>query len=258
MLKFFRKIRQNLLMENKASRYFLYATGEIVLVVIGILIAVSINNWNLNRINSIKQQAYLTGLKNDLALEIKFLEDRGPFYDRIIETGESVISDFSSNGKLSNIADINRKLTSLMFSNNYQRFTTTFNELNSTGQINLIRNDTLRTQVIKYYQITESIQNNFTSNNQEVLYPQIFPIIKSMVIIDQENFGVETKTVSLVDKLQTRFEQNLNHPDKQFELLNAISLRIVIARSDRNSIAGIRNEAEKMLERIITELKADK
>jgi hypothetical protein len=53
MIKFFRKIRQNLLVENRfnkpaspAGRYLLYAIGEIILVVIGILIALQINNWN--------------------------------------------------------------------------------------------------------------------------------------------------------------------------------------------------------------------
>jgi hypothetical protein len=45
MIKFFRHIRQQILSENKFSKYLLYAVGEIVLVVIGILIAVSINNW---------------------------------------------------------------------------------------------------------------------------------------------------------------------------------------------------------------------
>ena len=46
MIKFFRKIRQKLLTENKFNKYLLYAIGEIILVVIGILIALSINNWN--------------------------------------------------------------------------------------------------------------------------------------------------------------------------------------------------------------------
>ena len=49
MIKFFRKIRQRLLQENRFSKYLLYAIGEIVLVVIGILIALQINNWNENR-----------------------------------------------------------------------------------------------------------------------------------------------------------------------------------------------------------------
>lgn len=46
MIKFFRKIRQRLLTENKFSKYLIYAIGEILLVVIGILIALQINNWN--------------------------------------------------------------------------------------------------------------------------------------------------------------------------------------------------------------------
>lgn len=46
MIKFFQKIRQNSLMENKTGKYLKYAIGEIVLVVIGILIALQINNWN--------------------------------------------------------------------------------------------------------------------------------------------------------------------------------------------------------------------
>ncbi len=46
MIKFFRKIRQQLLTENKFSKYLIYAIGEILLVVIGILIALQINNWN--------------------------------------------------------------------------------------------------------------------------------------------------------------------------------------------------------------------
>jgi hypothetical protein len=49
MIKFFRKIRQNLLSEGKTVKYLKYAIGEIVLVVIGILIALSINNWNENQ-----------------------------------------------------------------------------------------------------------------------------------------------------------------------------------------------------------------
>ena len=49
MIKFFGQIRQNLIKENKTTNYIKYAIGEIVLVVIGILIALQINNWNENR-----------------------------------------------------------------------------------------------------------------------------------------------------------------------------------------------------------------
>ena len=49
MLKFFGTIRKNLLMKNQSSKYFKYAVGEIILVVIGILIALQINNWNTQK-----------------------------------------------------------------------------------------------------------------------------------------------------------------------------------------------------------------
>jgi hypothetical protein len=65
MIKFFRHIRQNLLMENKTGKYFKYAIGEIVLVVIGILIALQINNWNENRKSNIEEMAILKAMKTD-------------------------------------------------------------------------------------------------------------------------------------------------------------------------------------------------
>ena len=67
MIKFFRKIRQNLLSEGKTGKYLKYAIGEIVLVIIGILIALSINNWNTNR----KLKSEEQNLLKDLRIEIK-------------------------------------------------------------------------------------------------------------------------------------------------------------------------------------------
>ena len=59
MIKFFRKIRYNLMEQNKTGKYFKYAIGEIVLVVIGILIALSINNWNEERKISSEEHKWL-------------------------------------------------------------------------------------------------------------------------------------------------------------------------------------------------------
>ena len=69
MLKFFRKIRQNLLMENKTGKYFKYAIGEIVLVVIGILIALQINTWNENRKSKDIVKNYYVQILQDLSKE---------------------------------------------------------------------------------------------------------------------------------------------------------------------------------------------
>jgi len=81
MIRFFRKIRQSFLTENKFSKYLIYAFGEILLVVIGILIALQIDTWNENRIidNSLKlsKKALLYDLKLDsirLKQDIQFIE----------------------------------------------------------------------------------------------------------------------------------------------------------------------------------------
>lgn len=66
MIKFFRKIRYKLMSENKTTKYFKYAVGEIVLVVIGILIALQINNWNEDRKEQIRQAAILSKFLQDL------------------------------------------------------------------------------------------------------------------------------------------------------------------------------------------------
>lgn len=68
MIKFFIHIRKSLLMENKTSKYFKYAVGEIVLVVIGILIALQINNWNQERINTKIEESLLIELLENLSI----------------------------------------------------------------------------------------------------------------------------------------------------------------------------------------------
>jgi uncharacterized membrane protein YgaE (UPF0421/DUF939 family) len=82
MIKFFRKIRQNLLMENKTGKYFKYAIGEIILVVIGILIALSINNWNENRKSNIAELETYQRIINDLKTESSKVQKSLDGFDR--------------------------------------------------------------------------------------------------------------------------------------------------------------------------------
>ena len=75
MIKFFRRIRQQLLTENKFSKYLIYAIGEIILVVIGILIALQINNWNENRKNRIAEADYYCRILEDLESNEKLIDE---------------------------------------------------------------------------------------------------------------------------------------------------------------------------------------
>ena len=80
MIKFFRQIRFKLMGENKTSKYFKYAIGEIVLVVIGILIALQINTWNEEK-NEIKaENNFYTNLKVDLNQDLEFIKFVQEYY----------------------------------------------------------------------------------------------------------------------------------------------------------------------------------
>ena len=84
MIKFFRKIRQKLLTENKFSKYLFYAIGEIILVVIGILIALYINNLNTEKQDSINLNGYLNNISKNIKLDEANLEQISIFRDSSI------------------------------------------------------------------------------------------------------------------------------------------------------------------------------
>ena len=68
MIKFFRKIRYDLMNQNKTSKYLKYAIGEIILVMIGILLALQVNNWNTNRTQKQKENLLLTDLNKEFKI----------------------------------------------------------------------------------------------------------------------------------------------------------------------------------------------
>jgi uncharacterized protein YlxW (UPF0749 family) len=74
MIKFFRKIRQRLLTDNKFGKYILYSIGEIVLVMIGILLALQVNNWNTAKILDARELVLLSELKSNLETNIENLQ----------------------------------------------------------------------------------------------------------------------------------------------------------------------------------------
>ena len=90
MINFFRKIRQNLLSENKFSKYLIYAIGEIILVVIGILIALQINNANENRKSAKQENLYLKRLLSENRDDINTFKSNISDLKRGIESIENL------------------------------------------------------------------------------------------------------------------------------------------------------------------------
>lgn len=109
MIKFFRKIRQKLIDQNKMGKYFTYAVGEIVLVVIGILIALQINNWNTNRAKEIEAYNQLVEVQKEIVNNSIAFDELGDFYFEKLKNVRRVfydtldIEDYRNNPDLSSI-----------------------------------------------------------------------------------------------------------------------------------------------------------
>ena len=101
MFRFFSKIRYQLAAENKVGRYLRYAIGEILLVVIGILIALSINNWNENRKQHIKDLDFLKSLKNEISTDTIFLNLKKQEFLGINDQIKTTLNLFDSSDNLS-------------------------------------------------------------------------------------------------------------------------------------------------------------
>ncbi len=149
MIKFFRKIRQKLLEQSKIRSYFVYAIGEIVLVVIGILIALQINNWNEDRKNNKKHFDYQRSLINDINKDIASIDNILIYLEESIEQYNNFTKRLSNPNASSDTLIKIAKDEFLGYFNNIDAFhTATFQTLLSTGDIGLF-NENIRTQLIE-------------------------------------------------------------------------------------------------------------
>jgi Family of unknown function (DUF6090) len=154
MIKFFRKIRQNSLSEGKTGKYLKYAIGEIILVVIGILIALSINNWNEIRKQSKSEKEFITSVKNDLKQDKAFIQ-------LIVEIIKPRLEAYKAlNSDLANLYNNDRKSLDSIF-HHYFKSQRTFYPISgsyesavSGNQITVFRNKELIQKIIKLYNST--------------------------------------------------------------------------------------------------------
>ena len=169
MIKFFRRIRQNLLMENKTGKYFKYAIGEIVLVVIGILIALQINTWN--------EQNKKKNLKNEYqnSLITDYTKDTIQLNNRLKRNKErltllSSTYDSIENGYYKTIEDYTKLYTSISagirVTNTYN--TNSFKLLISSGNIDLFDKE-FRTELMELNRL-QIAEQTVQEGNKEYLY----------------------------------------------------------------------------------------
>jgi len=147
MIKFFRKIRHNLIQTGKTAKYLKYAIGEIVLVVIGILIALQINNWNQSN------QLKIEELRSLESLHSEFQENLQEFditHTKQINRNDAIDQILFSDVSNYSLPSLDSLYLNANFNWTYNPSFSIYNSLINTGKIQLISNDTLKNKISKF------------------------------------------------------------------------------------------------------------
>ena len=178
MIKFFRRIRQNLLSEGKTGKYLKYALGEIILVVIGILIALGINNWNEQSKIKSEQTQLLNSIKADLKADIKMLNDflaKTKERQQILFAESEKISDpsFASDSIISFVQN-----EVFIYFEDFNGFNNnTYNSAKSSGKIEIIAD------TIKRVLYDLSVEQERASNTEAKYYDVL---LKSAINLNEQ------------------------------------------------------------------------
>ena len=205
MIKFFRKIRQQLLTENKFSKYVLYAIGEIILVVIGILIALQINTWNQERLASIEEEIILKNINTE------FLQNKETIKASIKGSEIAMVSGttlFNLFGKDRSEID-NHNIDSLLFNSlepaSFRPSENTISDLLQSGRLQLLKNNRLKDLIHEWSKTMKSYVNSQVRIEAKIDEEYVSYLSRnySMKNIDRfSRLNWKNKTILKIDEFQ--------------------------------------------------------
>lgn len=182
MIKFFRRIRQRLLQQNQVNKYLLYAIGEILLVVLGILIALQINNWNSDLKAQKEEQVLLKNLHSEFLDVKEQFEARQRYHKNVIMPMGYLLKALEAEQiPPSSIDTIYTYLTRAGVGNTaFKPSQGILNSIINSGQLNLIQNEALKLRLMQwndelnlYHMVEESTLN--------IKFTYLYPLIAQMV-----------------------------------------------------------------------------
>lgn len=200
MIKFFRRIRQKLLTENKFSRYLIYAIGEIILVVVGILIALQINNWNEANLSAELEKKMLQELLTNLRKDSIDNAINALWYERVEESARII------NKTLEQQIPWQDSLAT-HFGNLYTHGISTYNtsaydNLKSIG-FNLIKNDSIRIALTNLYGISyKLVQKTEDQMSKDNFNTMVAPVLTTRLKMDRWFHAVPYHYTSLMEDIE--------------------------------------------------------
>jgi len=261
MIKFFRRIRQRLLAENKFSKYILYAIGEIILVVIGILIALSINNNNEDRKARNQEIKYLKNLQADIILEFKN-NDSIINYRAITAKAAARILNFKTLEIASDIITLEYSIQQVFARQPFVPTNNTYKELLSSGNLNYITNDSIKDYLLeldKMYVYISSKEDHMYREYEEYLYNVIVKNGEALNLLDIQKTAT-TGLLSFANSSQisvTTVIPEYNRLLRKNEFKNGLKLSVMNNVGLKNMHDEMTTHLQKLNELIQDDLSKD-
>ncbi len=256
MFHFFRQIRQNLLTENRVSRYLLYALGEILLVVIGILIALQVNNWNEERKQRAEEIEVLKSVRKGLSDTVAEFQFLNGIRNKVLYGTRGIFEEISK-------GEVNKELLDSLIGLTFYR--PTFNNkqgaidlLFTSGKINLIHNDSIREMLLFWPGLIDDMveeEGYATEMFMEHYYPAAAKYVNVDELIEKvlstSFFGTEIEEERLSSlTFPNRYEDMFQ--DREF--LNHLRMRATHMRITNGEIEEMTLQAHRMIETIDNEI----
>ncbi len=248
MIKFFRRIRQNLLSENKFTKYFIYAIGEIILVVIGILIALQINNKSQFNKERAEEIVLLTNLSGEVDLDVLQIENNTRLSEERLVRLDSILRLLKEPERIDK-AQFLENSYQFIIDNYFKSNSGIFDEAVSSGKMSYIQNEGLRQSIFDYYRVAKESYTDGTT--RQVTDEFITPLLVKHLLLNLDGFALAAIDVEDISNLQPL---NLEALKSNTDFWEMVLLKFGSNREQMIRWRGIKYRAEQLKEAIDAEL----
>jgi hypothetical protein len=189
MLKFFRHIRKSLIQKNQMGKYFKYAIGEILLVVIGILIALQINNWNQARVDKKNEKEIILKLKEDFKINSNDIEPHLDQIRKTIDANKRLMSLIGSSKKQLAFHNLDSLLFASMGASNVAFANNTLNNLIQTDRLGLIQSESLISLLNQWISLNEIRQDRVAKQDNWVNQFHLNYLLAKISFKEMDSYG---------------------------------------------------------------------
>jgi hypothetical protein len=206
MISLFRKIRKKLLSQNRVTRYFAYALGEIFLVTIGILIALQINTWNENRKYRNQEADFYSDVLSDLDKDLEKLDFLTEFHQNRIEILSTLLTYLRNPTEKIGVKKFGMLVEPLYYSEAATSYSTAFESAKFSGAFSNFRQKETLKFLNQYYADFENVRISMTSIS-EFINDRFEPV---MANIPSFHISINSVKMVMAEKVNTKFYELLD------------------------------------------------